>query len=348
MKSKPFFLFRRKSLRETVRSSYVDIPTVHFYFLGALADLVREDRTDDQCQCIHRTGPFTFVTNNHLVIIRYLSDQELSWVGKRHWQRIFYVIDDMLPIVHQCEELPVDYRTRLSHFVATTMPAILALQPTVVAPSPSILDLFPDHDGLLLDPCCLHPLSAPDHLSHHLKPEPPRIAFLGTRSHAVSLSLLEEVAAAMANRLPGSRLTLFFGNHLPRPLAHNKAIDNRRPLAWPAFREVIATERFHIALSPLPDTPFNRGRSITKVLDHAAVGAAGLYSNRPPFSTVIEDGVSGHLLSDHAQAWADALVRLAGQPEACRQMAEAGVTLAQNRGDPARLRSFWLHHLGLD
>src|SRR5512134_269299 len=169
-----------------------DIPTVEFYFLAGLRGLV--GLADDGAEKpIVRLGPHTFARGAHLVVVRYANAEELALL-RRPWRSAHYVLDDMLPIARECRELPADYRARLGSFADDVLPRILALRPQIVAPSRAILDLFPDHEGALLDPACALPPPVPERFAHHDGRAPRRLAFLATRSHAASLGLLEAIA----------------------------------------------------------------------------------------------------------------------------------------------------------
>ena len=99
--------------------------------------------------------------------------------------------------------------------------------------------------------------------------------------------------------------------------------------------------------APLPESPFNRGRSITKLMDVAAVGAVGLYADRAPFRPAVTHGHDGLLLSDEPRRWAEALIGLAVDSRSAAALAAGGLRLAAQRGDRRRLRRFWAGRLGL-
>lgn len=103
-----------------------------------------------------------------------------------------------------------------------------------------------------------------------------------------------------------------------------------------------------MALAPYRDTPFNRARSCNKILDHAAFGAAGLYSARPPLAGYVKDGAEGLLLGDEPQQWINAIEELLAATDVMRNLAGAGAQLAQKLGAPARSRAFWLNLLQLE
>jgi len=328
-----------------------ELPTVDYYFLAALADRVSSPLARGK---IDRLGPHTFACEGRLVVIRYATAEELSVLAGRKWNQVHYVIDDMLPIAGDCDELPASYRQRLRVFAREVLPRILDADPEVLTPRSETLELFPQHRGQLLDPAYLH---LADDLAHFdgLEGQDPgrpvsivRAAFLGTRSHGAGLDFLSEIADAINKSQLRLRLTVFLGSHIPPLLAKNPIVENRKPLSWPAFRRLLEKERFHLLLAPLPDTPFNKGRSITKLLDAAAVGAAGIYSNRLPFADRVTHGADGLLVGDNVENWLEAISGLAGNLERTRGIAAGGASLARRVGDPDRLRAFWQSRLAFE
>jgi glycosyltransferase involved in cell wall biosynthesis len=320
------------------------IPTIDYYFFKAMEFLVASGANSVPGRPIVRLGPSTFVHARRAVIFRYVTPDELGLIRALRPERVYYLIDDMLPLAHACPELPADYRERLVKFSRETLPLILDLNPTVVAPSDAILALFPHHPRERLDPAYL--AVAPDR-DHFIASGPLRLAFLGTRSHANGLDFL---APILEQVLTGDRhitLTVFFGKHLPARIARLPGVENHAPLPWADYRTRMAAERFHVLLAPLPDTSFNRGRSLTKLMEAAAAGAVLMASDRLPFSAAIEAGRDGLLLVDEAGDWVRAIRRLAADREAARMLAEGTTRLARRIGDPERLAQFWRQRLGL-
>jgi hypothetical protein len=116
-------------------------------------------------------------------------------------------------------------------------------------------------------------------------------------------------------------------------------------LDWPGYRAFIAKNRFHAAIAPALDTPFNRARSVTRLHDNAAFGAAGLYSRQPPFHDVV--GTGGFLVENNVEAWQAALETVITDRALTRGIASEGQALSRRLGDPALVRNFWIRELGL-
>lgn len=73
---------------------------------------------------------------------------------------------------------------------------------------------------------------------------------------------------------------------------------------------VLLERQWDIGLAPLLDTLFNSSKLPTKYRDHAAAGAAGVYTRISTYERVVENYKTGLLVDNSAQAWADAMSRL--------------------------------------
>lgn len=319
-------------------------PTIDYYFLGALSSLVASGGTPEPGRPIVRLGQHTFTHGRRAAVFRYATPDELDRLRALDPERVYYLVDDMLPLAHACPELPAVYRRRLMRFTRDLLPRILAFNPRVVAPSDAILRLFPERSCEHVDPAFL--AVASNH-QHFATAGPFRLTFLGTRSHANGLDFLAPVLEQVLTSGQNITFTAFFGRYLPARVARLPGVENHAPLSWAAYRERMAGERFHALLAPLPDTPFNRGRSLTKLMEAAATGAALLASKRAPFSAAVESGRDGLLLGDDPSDWVREIRRLAPEREAARSLAEGGARLARRIGDPERLALFWRERLGL-
>jgi hypothetical protein len=280
-------------------------------------------------------------------LIRYASRQEIAKLKTRRPEKLYYVIDDDLAAAQTDVFLPADYRKRLAQFTLNVLPHILDIASEIVAPSRAILDapIYNHHEKSLLDPAYVK--LCPD-LDHFKSSSLIRCIVLGTRSHRSDIAAIAPAITAALTKAPNLAVTTFLGRHAPPEFIGHPRIDNRVPLPWPAFRDVLQTERYHIALAPALPTDFNRARSISRIFDHAAFGAAGIYSGQPPFSERITHGKDGLLLDADPQSWTNALSMLADDLQATKAIAAAGVSLARRLGDPERVRGFWRERLEND
>lgn len=107
------------------------------------------------------------------------------------------------------------------------------------------------------------------------------------------------------------------------------------------------TEHYHrltgldVGLAPLRPSVFNQSKSEIKFLEYAAAGAVTIASKHGPYERVIEQGVTGLLVSQPHE-WASALRLLAGDPTTRRVMAGRAYAYAQTRSIERHWRD-WEH-----
>ena len=118
-------------------------------------------------------------------------------------------------------------------------------------------------------------------------------------------------------------------------------------MGWQQYRRFVHAHKFHIAVAPALPTPFNHARSISKLHDHAALGAAGIYTSQAPFDQIVSHGRSGLLLGNDPAEWRDTLSDLAGNRQEVLKLARGGQVLSATLGSMSRVRKFWMDELGL-
>jgi hypothetical protein len=320
-----------------------DIPTSTLYFSDPLADQIG-GKLDRRGRPIRREGPTLFSCGDALIIIRYLNLKQLEMLDQRRFARVYLVVDDDLFALHEHDGLPSDYRRRLIHYRDGVMRRLLHHVTHVVAPSEKILAHYPSKRQILLEPAQCHFAGG---LAHHRAGGGLEVVFAGTRSHLEDLGFIAEDLAAFFRARPDARLTTFLNGHAPKPLWNLANALHLPVMSWGRYRAFVAQNRFHAAIAPALDTDFNRARSLSKLHDHAAYGAAGLYSRQPPFSNFVNDGVSGLLLANDPTHWRRALMRLANERQETERLAAEGQTLSKRLGDMVRVRNFWMSELGL-
>ncbi|MGQ0486604.1 MAG: hypothetical protein ACT4SY_14785 [Hyphomicrobiales bacterium] len=320
------------------------IPTTSLYFADPLSDLIG-DRIGCAEKPIRRISATAFACGAAAVIVRYAGEQELAFLRRGGFRKIYLLIDDDLQALHDGDGLPADWRRRLLAYRDGALRKLLDVVTHVVAPSEPILQAYRRHERLRLEPAQCHSVAT---LDHHDRTARLDIVFAATRSHLGDLEYFAPAIAGFLKARPDAHLTTFLYGHAPAALRKLPNVTHHSPMGWESYRAFVAAHRFHIALAPALDTAFNRARSLSRLHDHAGYGAAGLYSAQPPFAGTIANGKSGRLLPTDPAAWQAALFDLADRRNVVRHLAEGGRRLSAALGDQARVRGFWQRQFGLN
>ncbi|MEM9736854.1 MAG: hypothetical protein AAF908_09650, partial [Pseudomonadota bacterium] len=173
---------------------------------------------------------------------------------------------------------------------------------------------------------------------------PLRVGYLGSDTHAGDLRFLAPVLGRILAAVPEAELWMPASLPLPRALARHDQLRRIPAVSWPDWRRQITGLGLHLALYPLLETPFNRTRSVNKLIEHGLTGAAGIYSESWAEAAHIRPG-EGLTLPNAPEAWEDAVIHLLRRPPALADLAEGGQRLAARLNDPAPQRTFWPAHL---
>ena len=331
-------------------------PTVDKYFLGPMAPhvarsgfpLPRLNVFAGANKPVRQLGPHLFATASHAVLLRHCTPDEFRILDERRFpaENVHYVIDDDLKAISEDPAVPDSYRIRTRTWMTDDLPRILELCGQIIAPAREILSAYGSHEHRLLTPCML---KAGTSFRHHERKGPFRIIYAGTGSHAADLEMIAPALAGFCAAHEDVRLVTFLGKHAPASLQGHKRIRHHNPLRWPLFRAYMEHARFHAALAPMRETPVNRARSINKILDHALLGAAGIYSAGacPQIDQAVEDGKNGLLAASAPGEWRDALETLYANRDMTRDIAINGASSASILGAPAPKRAFWKQALDL-
>jgi hypothetical protein len=120
--------------------------------------------------------------------------------------------------------------------------------------------------------------------------------------------------AAAARRAAPPLRPLLFGSITP---AQQALFDGQAAVlpyvAYADYAAAMGALRPDILLAPLDRSHTSHSKCPNKYLEYSMAGAAGIYSDTPPYSQVVADGKTGLLLGgDDEAAWSAALARLAG------------------------------------
>jgi glycosyltransferase involved in cell wall biosynthesis len=100
---------------------------------------------------------------------------------------------------------------------------------------------------------------------------------------------------------------------------------------YAAYARDLAARRPDVLIAPLDASRFSASKIPIKLLESAAVGAAGVYSRVPPYTDHVIDGETGLLVENREEAWEGALERLHADPELRRRIAERALAEVRER-----------------
>lgn len=133
----------------------------------------------------------------------------------------------------------------------------------------------------------------------------PRIGWAGGAGHAGDLALLVPVVEALADEVDW----VFFGM-CPEPLRRYAAeLHPGVPLA--AYPRALASLELDLAVAPLEDNPFNRGKSNLRLLEYGACGFPVLASNVEPYRCNLPVGLVGN----RPREWVRAIRERLAEPQ---------------------------------
>lgn len=265
------------------------LPSSALYFTNACAPLIARWWDTSGARPIRRAAPNSFVaeggTDRWLVLIR--RDTPAAMTRALRWPgRLAYVVDDDIAGAADSPSLPAAYRARLYAFDRDWHEPLLARADVILASSDVLAGRLARRLGQQMgasapairriDPVWHADPAVPTHFAGLSGGSPFTIAHLGTASHGGALARLAPVVAQVLARHPLAGFT-YVAPASADPLAGVEQARRIAPRSWGAWRRWLAGQRFHLALYPLQDEPFDRARSGAKLWEHAQVGALGLY-----------------------------------------------------------------------
>jgi hypothetical protein len=318
------------------------LPTTHLYFLNSCADSVsRLFRRGP----IRRLGDNCFAAGETVLLIRQDRPDLMDRLRADRPGRLVYLVDDDIQAAGEDASLPQDYRSRLTRFHEEYHADLVARADTLVVTSDTLLQKFSSHrDVRIVHPVWHLDLADDHHFDALASGEAVQAMHLGTGSHQAGLDFLKPVIAALLER--HERFHFTYVGHGPRmgALDAHPRVHRERPQSWRRYRRTLGRRRIHLGLYPLPDTPFNRARSRNKVLEHAIVGAVGVYSR----SWLAADKLQGCaiLAGENAADWIEALSPYLDEPQKLRPLAQAARQIFAALNDSKSQRQFWADVLG--
>ncbi len=326
------------------------IPTTDLYFANACRDRIGRWPGASGHGTITRVGANSFVAGRQAVVVRRDAPGVVDALLRDPHLRLSYVIDDDLAAVESDPSLPPDYRDRLIALREGQHKALVQRADTIVVCSDHLAQRYQEQGKAtqVLDPHWRQPLAGSGHFAPIEAGGAIDVAYLGSVTHGADRAFVFDVLARLLAAEPRVRISLISSSPLGNALDAHPRVRRLRPQPWPLYRHSVRRRRYHLALYPMLDVPFNRGRSLNKLIEHAVVGAPGIYSRDWEFARHVGDGVTGMLADNTVEAWFEAARTALADPVGLRRMQQAARAHAATLNDPGRQRAFWHDRLELE
>ncbi|WP_152524757.1 glycosyltransferase family protein [Novosphingobium lindaniclasticum] len=322
------------------------LPTTDLYFLHACGDWINRWWSRGPVKAL---GKNCFAVGETMILIR-RDDEELmcralDWPG-----RLIYLIDDDIAGATESSDLPQDYRGRLEKFNSRFHRKLLERADELLVSSPRLEVLFGGDSGITarirrVMPYWPMPFADADHFEDLQHGRLLKIVHLGSGSHAGTFTALAPAVMDVIARHENVHFS-YFGREAPPAFpADHPRIVRIAPMRWPAYRRWLARQRFHLALYPLDQGRFDSARSPNKIIEHAVIGAVGLY----PENWVTASLTGGGSIAapvDPAD-WAGVMRRAVEQGSELANLARQARRSLALANDQTAQRVLWAELLGL-
>jgi glycosyltransferase involved in cell wall biosynthesis len=251
-----------------------------------------------------------------VVFVRYVPAAWMALIERARPSpgRVVYFMDDDLLDWRAAAGTPLRYRLKLVRQATSRRRWLEGQGAELWVSTPWLLRKYGDWNPRLVLPTPVVETGEAVQLFYH-----------GTASHGGEIRWLRPVVEAALAQEPRLRFEIVGGADVFRLYRDLPGIRAVHPMQWPAYRSFLTASVRHIGLAPLLESPFNRARSFTRFLDITRAGAAGIYSAGSACADMVEDGVDGVVVPLREEAWVDAIVALARDPERRERLAREAV-----------------------
>jgi hypothetical protein len=314
-----------------------DSPSADLYFRNACGGFLDAGVTS--------LAPTVFASSSACLVMRHdLRVQRLP--GGR---RLIYFIDDAVEQGVADAGLPFFYRQKLRLVERAAARRIGRCAAVAVVSSAELARrVTPEVEIRLIHPYWSEPIAGQEHFDPLLRGSGwIEIAYLGSVVHRADLAFLWPVINDVLAAHPNVRFHLAERHRVPAAMVGHPRVVRIPGLGWGAYRAGLAGRRFHLALYPLMDTPFNQARSVNKLIEHGVVGAAAIYSRCWAEAWRAGEAGAGLLLHNRHEDWRAAIEHLLVRPKKMRGLAIGAAALARelNRAEPQQ--RLWSELMGV-
>ncbi len=239
-----------------------------------------------------------------MIIVRHASRRWLNELRKHRekFTRVTYLKDDDIPAVLSARELPWYYALWTFGRYWKIRRLLSRVVSEVVVSTRELADRYPGANAVVWEP------HYDDASAYH--PETLVYFYHATITHLSEMRWLVPVVRRVQYAVPNAWFEIIGNGEVERMFRGIPRVRVLHPMSWPDYQQYLGSIRYDVGIAPLMDTPFNRARSHTKLYQITRAGAAGIYSDVPPYSEKIIDGRTGVLCGNHRYLWVRAIIAL--------------------------------------
>jgi hypothetical protein len=248
-----------------------------------------------------------------VIVVRYLNSR---WVKALHTHRsqlslVAYFMDDDLLHPQHWAGLPRAYIKKLNKHCGAFTQDIQNLSSEYWFSTEALRDRYPFYDAEVLAP---KPLLIDIGRSFTQPPlhetGPIQMFYHGSTTHESEMNWLYPIIEKLLHRCTDLHFEII-GNHaINQKFRHLPRTRILHPLSWANYISHCHSLNGHIGLAPILPSPFNAGRSHSKIYDIARCGAVGVYSDPSPYIHTITHDKDGLLLKNDPNHWVEAIGNL--------------------------------------
>jgi len=281
------------------------VPTTCYYVKGRLPDglPVRSHVSTGA-----PPGDLKIEEGTWVIIVRHASRRWLKELLKHRekFTGVTYLKDDDIPAVLNARELPWYYALWTFGKYWKIRGLLSRVVSEVVVSTHELAGRYPEANAVVWEP------HYDDTSDYH--PETLVYFYHATITHLSEMRWLVPVVRRVQHAVPNAWFEIIGNGEVARMFRGIPRVRVLHPMSWPDYQHYLASVRYDVGIAPLMDTAFNRARSHTKLYQITRAGAAGIYSDVPPYSEKVMDGQTGVLCRNHRYQWVRAIISLLGDP----------------------------------
>jgi hypothetical protein len=248
-----------------------------------------------------------------VVIVRYLNTRWAKAL-RQHRQQLsdvaYFMDDDLLHPEHWVG-LPNVYIKKLNKYCAAFAADIQALASVYWFSTEELRARYPYQEAMVIAPRPLPEDAETEEMWHRNSAKAPvQIFYHGSATHQAEMDWLYPVMKQVLEARSRAHFELIGGHIVNQKFRNLPRTRVLHPLSWHNYVSHCRTLNAHIGLAPLLPSPFNMGRSHSKIYDITRCGAVGIYSDPSTYAAAIRNDEDGILLANQPALWVDEIVSL--------------------------------------